>query len=139
MILRAGKVDCLRKADAALPQRLADDCAGSAQPLQVGERGHPARRLDLKVRQPLDGFVQQHIRQSLQLGFLSAGGDTQEAADSYPENLYSLADRARFPLLLAGASEAMPPDEDDDFFATELEFGLRTILDGVERLVTRAR
>jgi AcrR family transcriptional regulator len=87
----------------------------------------------------VDGFVQQHIRQSLQLGFLSDGGDTQEAADSYPENLYSLADRARFPLLLAGASEAMAPDEDDDFFATELEFGLRTILDGVERLVTRAR
>ena len=83
----------------------------------------------------VDGFVQQHIRQSLQLGFLSAGGDTQRGADSYPENLYSLADPARFPLLLAGASEAMAPDADDDFFATELEFGLRTILDGVERLV----
>ena len=87
----------------------------------------------------IDGFVQQHIRQSLQLGFLSAGGDTQDGADSYPENLYSLADPARFPLLLAGASEAMGPDEDDDFFATELEFGLRTILDGVERLVASAK
>jgi AcrR family transcriptional regulator len=83
----------------------------------------------------IDGFVQQHIRQSLQLGFLSETGKPRTGTDSYPENLYSLADPERFPLLLSGASEAMEPGEGDDFFATELDFGLRTILDGIAVLV----
>ena len=86
----------------------------------------------------LDGFVQQHIRQSLQLGFLSAGGSSQRGTDGYPENLFSLADPARYPLLLAGASEAMAPEDDDDFFETELTFGLHTILDGIAAQVERA-
>lgn len=85
----------------------------------------------------IDGFVQQHIRQSLQLGFVSEGGESRNGGDSYPENLYALADPARFPLLLSGAGEAMDPSEPEDFFATELDFGLRTILDGIEALVRR--
>ncbi|MDU0314145.1 TetR/AcrR family transcriptional regulator [Phycicoccus sp. M110.8] len=79
----------------------------------------------------LDGFVQQHIRQSLQLGFLSAGGEARTGGDSYPQNLQALADPARFPHLLSGAAEAMDPSEPEDFFASELDFGLRTILDGI--------
>lgn len=86
----------------------------------------------------LDGFVQQHIRQSLQLGFLTAAGASQRGTESYPANLYALADRERFPLLLAGAGEAMSPEDKDDFFETELDFGMPTILDGVERLVAAA-
>lgn len=86
----------------------------------------------------LDGFVQQHIRQSLQLGFLTSGGASLRGTDNYPENLYSLADPTRFPLLLAGAGEAMAPDDAEDFFESELDFGVRTILDGVERLVAGA-
>jgi AcrR family transcriptional regulator len=80
----------------------------------------------------IDGFVQQHIRQSLTLGFLGEGGQVLAGSDSYPENLYSVADAKEFPLLLAGAGEALADDSpDDDFFATELDFGIRTILDGI--------
>ena len=86
----------------------------------------------------IDGFVQQHIRQSLQLGFLTQGGQSQPGGDSYPENLHALADPERFPLLLSGAGEAMDPGEPDDFFATELDFGLRTILDGIAAQVDAA-
>jgi AcrR family transcriptional regulator len=86
----------------------------------------------------VDGFVQQHVRLSLQLGFLSAGGDlVRDPGDNYPENIITLADLSRIPLLLKAAQDALMDDE-DDFFATELDFGLATILDGIEVLVRRA-
>jgi AcrR family transcriptional regulator len=87
----------------------------------------------------IDGFVQHHIRQSLQLGFVSETGQPGAGTDNYPENLYSVADPQEFPHLLAGAEEAMDPADDDDFFATELDFGLRTILDGIAAQVDAAR
>ena len=87
----------------------------------------------------IDGFVQQHIRQSLQLGFLTETGKARSGTDSYPENLYSVAPREEFPLLLTGADEAMDPgDGADDFFETELDFGLSTILDGIAVQVAAA-
>jgi AcrR family transcriptional regulator len=87
----------------------------------------------------VDGFVQQHIRQSLLLGFVGETGQAQGGADSYPENLYALASPEDFPMLLAGAQEAMHDDErGEDFFETELDFGLSTILDGIAVQVTAA-
>ena len=78
------------------------------------------------------------MRLSLQLGFLSAGGDlVRDPGDNYPENIITLADLSRIPLLLKAAQDALMDDE-DDFFATELDFGLATILDGIEVLVRRA-
>ena len=84
----------------------------------------------------VDGYVQHHIRQSLQLGFISETGQPQDGADDYPQNLARLVDPARFPRIVAAAREAMS-DDDEDFFETELDFGLRTILDGIAQLVDR--
>jgi AcrR family transcriptional regulator len=84
----------------------------------------------------VDGYVQHHIRQSLTLGFISATGQPQDGADDYPQNLARLVDPAKFPRIVAAAREAMS-DDDEDFFETELDFGLRTILDGIAQLVAR--
>jgi hypothetical protein len=86
----------------------------------------------------VDGFVQQHIRLSLQLGLLPAAAprDTSAEREDYPSNIMSLADPAQIPLLLKAGREALV-DDGDDFFGTELDFGLRTILDGIEQLVGR--
>jgi AcrR family transcriptional regulator len=84
----------------------------------------------------VDGYVQHHIRQSLQLGFISETGESQDGGDDYPQNLAQLVDPVRFPRIVAAAQEAMM-DDDEDFFETELDFGLRTILDGVAQLVAR--
>jgi AcrR family transcriptional regulator len=87
----------------------------------------------------VDGFVQQHVRLSLQLGFLSAGGSpVRDPGDNYPENIVALADPTRIPLLLKAAQDAIGGEDEDDFFATELDFGLATILDGIDVLVGRA-
>lgn len=84
----------------------------------------------------VDGYVQHHIRQSLQLGFISETGEPQDGGDDYPQNLAKLVDPTRFPRIVAAAHEAMM-DDDEDFFETELDFGLRTLLDGVAQLVDR--
>lgn len=85
----------------------------------------------------IDGFVQQHVRLSLQLGFLLPGGAAvADAGDSYPENVMMLADPTRIPLLLKAGQDAAAHGG-EDFFAAELDFGLRTILDGIEALIAR--
>ena len=48
-------------------------------------------------------------------------------------------DPARFPALTRGAPEALGDDEDEDFFATELHFGLAIVLDGVAALIERSQ
>lgn len=86
----------------------------------------------------VDGFVQQHVRLSLQLGLLPAPGarDSPAAREDFPANIMRLADPAQIPLLTRAGREALV-DDGDDFFATELDFGLRTILDGIAQLITR--
>ena len=45
----------------------------------------------------VDGYVQHHIRQSLQLGFISETGQPQDGGDDYPQNLAQLVDPAPLP------------------------------------------
>lgn len=85
----------------------------------------------------VDGFVQQHVRLSLQLGLLpTAQGETPASTEDYPRNVMALAAPTQIPLLLMAGQDALA-DQDDDFFASELDFGLRTILDGIEQLIGR--
>lgn len=87
----------------------------------------------------VDGLVHQHVRLSLQLGFLSSGGEpVRDPGDGYPENVIQLADPTQIPLLLEAGREALGDDQ-DDFFESELTFGLHTVLDGIERLVDAGR
>jgi AcrR family transcriptional regulator len=85
----------------------------------------------------VDGYVSQHVRLSLQMGFL--GPVAQAAppdAGTFPENVLALAPPDEVALLREAAMSAVG-DEDEDFFATELDFGLRTILDGIAQIVDR--
>ncbi len=77
-----------------------------------------------------DGYVRSHVAQSLQLG---AVGPT--AGPEIQWNIGGLIDEATFPALVA-ATPALEED-DDDFFTDELAFGLRLVLDGIERLIER--
>lgn len=77
----------------------------------------------------VDGYVRQHVTQSVAMGFVGRG----DQPHSWP--VLSVAEPERFPHLLA----ASPAIEDDggDFFTEELDFGLGLVLDGIAALVTR--
>jgi AcrR family transcriptional regulator len=85
----------------------------------------------------VDGFVRQHVRLSRQLGLApgspAAPGGT--GGEEYALRLAQLVDPARLPHL-AAASVAL--EDDGDFYAEELEFGLTVVLDGIAALVERA-
>lgn len=80
----------------------------------------------------VDGFVRHHVRQASQMGLF----DTTADADGLPyeELVTTFVDAESFPHL-AVAVTAISDDPDDDFFATELAFGLTVILDGLAGLV----
>ncbi len=108
----------------------------------------------------VDGYVRSHVRQSVSMGLVgptdaadtadtaagpagpagSAGESPASASASAPmgyvEALTLLLDPERFPALVASSSAL---DDDDDFFETELSFGLELVLDGIEALARRAR
>lgn len=79
----------------------------------------------------VDGYVRQHVGQSLVMGFLGTGATAEPPG--WP--VLAVADPDRFPYLLA-ASPAIEGDG-GDFFDEELTFGLGLILDGVAALVAR--
>ena len=88
----------------------------------------------------VDGFVRQHTRLSLQLGAAPVRHPAGGAPDGLGGRSYALTvarvlDPARLPHL-AQASPAL--DDDGDFYAEELEFGLSVVLDGVGALVARS-
>ena len=85
----------------------------------------------------IDGWAQNHVRQSLQMGL----GDGPPAPDS-PQGAYlqiigMLIDPARFPRLAAAGPEALD-DDDEDFFAEEFARGLGLFLDGLEAVIARS-
>jgi AcrR family transcriptional regulator len=95
----------------------------------------------------VDAFVRQHTRLSLQIGAApsSPAGASRPAADTgdgapggavYAVRVARLVDRERLPHL-AEASSAL--EDDGDFYAEELEFGLAVLLDGIAALVERAQ
>ncbi len=61
---------------------------------------------------------------------------TLPGAESYPATIFALAPPEQVSLLREAATSAVDED-DEDFFAAELDFGLRTILDGIQELVSR--
>ncbi|MGV9710274.1 TetR/AcrR family transcriptional regulator [Gordonia sp. NPDC003424] len=81
----------------------------------------------------VDGFVRHHVRQSGQMGLLEshAGADDRPP---YETLVAELADASRFPSLAEAVASAQW-DPDDDFFMTELSFGLSVILDGLHMLI----
>jgi AcrR family transcriptional regulator len=79
----------------------------------------------------VDGYVRQHVSQSVVMGFVGSAA----AAPSPAWPVLAVADPARFPLLRTAAPAI--EDDDGDFFAEELTFGLGLILDGVAALVAR--
>jgi AcrR family transcriptional regulator len=85
----------------------------------------------------LDGFVRQHTRLSLQMGAAPLPGRTTDTTggEAYARTVAQVLDPARLPSL-AGAFPAL--DDDGDFYAEELEFGLSLVLDGVGALVGRS-
>ncbi|MYR05155.1 TetR family transcriptional regulator [Gordonia sp. SID5947] len=82
----------------------------------------------------VDGFVRQHVRQASQMGMLEAS--VTGAGNSYGTMVGEFVDHRLPHLAEAIADEA--PDHDDDFFTTELTFGLTVILDGLAVLVDDA-
>lgn len=80
----------------------------------------------------VDGFIRQHVRLASQMGML---GDTS-GDDTYERTIMELADAQRFPALM-GEITAPEWPEDDDFFSTQLDFGLSVILDGIAALIDR--
>ncbi|MFW0792814.1 TetR/AcrR family transcriptional regulator [Gordonia sp. CPCC 205515] len=83
----------------------------------------------------VDGFVRHHVRQASQMGLLDAD---DHVGLTYERLVAEFVDEARFPHL-AEAITALGDDPDDDFFDTELAFGLDVILDGVHDLIESRR
>ncbi|WP_124706639.1 TetR/AcrR family transcriptional regulator [Gordonia insulae] len=79
----------------------------------------------------VDGFVRHHVRQASQMGMLDAT-DTG-TGPTYEAMVSELVDH-RLPHLAAAINDPGPP-EDDDYFTTELTFGLSVILDGIDALI----
>jgi AcrR family transcriptional regulator len=82
----------------------------------------------------IDGWGQNHVRQSLQMG-LVGHVDPDSPQGAYTQYIAELVDAERFPRLTAAAPEAL--DDDGDFFDEEFDFGLRLLLDGIEALIAR--
>ena len=85
----------------------------------------------------IDGWNQNHVRQSVQMGLIGPPQPGGPQAD-YFELIGRLIDPARFPRLAAAGPEALG-DDDDDFFAEEFDYGLGLLLDGIEALIARSR
>lgn len=75
----------------------------------------------------VDGYVRSHVRLALQY---AAPG----ATETWPVQLRALLDPKRFPAVHAVLESGAFEDGGEDFPSEEFEFGLRLLLDGVERL-----
>jgi hypothetical protein len=83
----------------------------------------------------VDGWGQNHVRQSIQMGLLGQI-DPDSPQGAYLQHVGELTAQEEFPNLAAAAPEALQ-DEDDDFFAEEFDYGLGLLLDGIEALIAR--
>jgi AcrR family transcriptional regulator len=85
----------------------------------------------------IDGWGQNHVRQSVQMGLIGEV-DPDSPQGTYVELMSALIDPSSFPHLAAAGPEALE-DDDDDFFADEFDRGLALLLDGLEALIARSR
>ncbi|NED65946.1 TetR/AcrR family transcriptional regulator, partial [Streptomyces sp. SID10244] len=81
----------------------------------------------------VDGFVRQHVRQASQMGMLDSA-DT--VGISYEAMVAEFVDDDRLPNLAAVIADE--GQTDDDYFTSELTFGLAVILDGLDVLIASA-
>ncbi len=84
----------------------------------------------------LDGFVRNHVRQSLQLGAVGSDGSPSPDDGSYEAAIEAVVDEARYPALLAAAREMR--DVTGAFYDDELDFGLGVLLDGLAARIGRS-
>jgi AcrR family transcriptional regulator len=84
----------------------------------------------------IDGWGLNHVRQSMQMGLMGAA-DPDSPQGSYLHLMSELIDPAVFPRLTSAGPEALD-DDDDDFFQSEFDKGLRLLLDGIEALIARS-
>lgn len=83
----------------------------------------------------VDVFVRGQTQLTLGIAPPQPGGG-ERPVDPYPLRLRQLVDEERFPAVTA-ALESGSLEDDTDFGPDEFEFGLTTVLDGIEQLVTR--
>jgi AcrR family transcriptional regulator len=83
----------------------------------------------------VDVFVRGQTQLTLGIAPPQASGG-ERPVDPYPLRLRQLVDDERFPAVTA-ALESGSLEDDTDFGPDEFEFGLTTLLDGIERLVER--
>jgi hypothetical protein len=79
----------------------------------------------------VDGYVHNHVRQAMQMGLIGA---PPEQTELYGARMTDLVERSRFPFLHEAMSALR---DDDDFYETELTFGLQLLLDGIAALIER--
>lgn len=83
----------------------------------------------------IDGWAQNHLRQSVQMGF-TGPVDPESPQGNYLGLISQLIDPERFPHLTAAGTESLG-DSDEDFYAEEFERGLGLLLDGIAALIER--
>ncbi|MBJ7289491.1 TetR/AcrR family transcriptional regulator [Williamsia sp.] len=86
----------------------------------------------------LDGFVRNHVRQSLQLGAIASDGTASPDDGVYEATIEAVVDETRYPALLAAARE-MRDGDGSGFYDDELDFGLGVLLDGLTARVDARR
>lgn len=84
----------------------------------------------------VDGYVRAHVRMSLQFGLLEPTAAPDPDAVQYAVGVGELLHGDRYAALV----EALPSlsDEGEPFYPSELEFGIRVVLDGIAARVTAA-
>jgi AcrR family transcriptional regulator len=85
----------------------------------------------------VDGWGQNHVRQSTQMGFLGPV-DPESPQGNYLGLISQLIDASRFPHLTTAGTDSLG-DDDEDFFEEEFERGLGLLLDGIAALIARHR
>jgi len=84
----------------------------------------------------IDGWGQNHVRQSTQMGLLGAD-DPYSASGGYFGLVTALIDPDRFPHFAKAGPESVE-DDDENFYQEEFDRGLRLLLDGIEALIARS-
>ncbi len=118
--------------------------------MELGVRAFDSTALSYQERfsalLAVDSFVSGHVRTTVQTGLLD-GGETPPSGSpagqasvglSYLDTLALILDPARFPALTEGAPEALGDGDGEEFFTSELQFGLGILLDGIGALLAKA-
>ncbi|WP_020106828.1 TetR/AcrR family transcriptional regulator [Nocardia sp. 348MFTsu5.1] len=77
----------------------------------------------------VDGFVRNHVRQSVQLGAVTERGTTTDDG-AYEASILKLAVPERYPRLIDAVADT--PNTNGDFYNEELTFGLEVIFAGLQ-------